>query len=108
MELELEGMEKANISLDLQLVELREKLNATSCELSREHEQNRSKNALLKKIRIDLHDASGLIQEPKRLKDTVRVSAGIRNCLQAVCSDGGPLSFLHLGTTLLAVEVTGR
>ena len=73
MELELENMQKVNTSLDLQLAELREKLNATNNELIVEHEQNRSKNAVMRQIRIDLHNASGLIQEPKKLKDMVKV-----------------------------------
>ncbi|PSN49348.1 hypothetical protein C0J52_04287 [Blattella germanica] len=72
MELELENLQKVNTSLDLQLAELREKLSATNNELIKEHQENRSKNALLRRIRFDLHNASGLIQEPKQLKDTVR------------------------------------
>jgi hypothetical protein len=75
MEAELGSLQKLNMSLELQLAGLREKLKATSKELASAHERNREAHALFGHIVSDLHSASGLIQEPKKLKDIVKVHA---------------------------------
>nr|CAD7403159.1 unnamed protein product [Timema cristinae] len=72
MEVELENLQKTNNSLELQLTELKEKLYATDLELEAERQRNRENNSLLRRIRIDLHNCSGLIQEPNKLKESVR------------------------------------
>nr|CAD7265563.1 unnamed protein product [Timema shepardi] len=54
------------------LTELKEKLYATDLELEAERQRNRENNSLLRRIRIDLHNCSGLIQEPNKLKESVR------------------------------------
>nr|CAD7457121.1 unnamed protein product [Timema tahoe] len=63
---------KTNNSLELQLTELKEKLYATDLELEAERQRNRENNSLLRRIRIDLHNCSGLIQEPNKLKESVK------------------------------------
>lgn len=68
METELVNLHKTTISLELQLHELREKLGAARHELQNEMHRNKRCQQLLKRIRIDLHDASGLVQEPQALK----------------------------------------
>jgi hypothetical protein len=77
MEAELENLQKMNTSLELQLAELQGRLKSKSNELMSEHEKNREADTLLRRIRFDLHSASGLLQEPKKLKDTVKVCAPI-------------------------------
>jgi uncharacterized protein YlxW (UPF0749 family) len=77
MEAELENLQKINTSLELQLAELQGKLNATRNELKSVHKKNQAADTLLTRIRFDLHSASGLLQEPKKLKDAVKVCAPI-------------------------------
>ena len=71
METELINLHKTNMSLELQVQELREKLGGCRRENQLELERNRRCQQLLKKIRIDLSDAAGLIQEPNALKSAV-------------------------------------
>jgi hypothetical protein len=75
METELENLQRTNTSLELWLQELQRKLNATGKELKSEHKKNQEADALFRCIRFDLHIASGLLQEPKKLKETVKVHA---------------------------------
>ncbi|PNF35437.1 Cilia- and flagella-associated protein 57 [Cryptotermes secundus] len=72
MDAELENLQRLNTSLELQLAEVRGKLKATGKELMSERERNQEARTLFRHIRFDLHNASGLIQEPKELKDTVK------------------------------------
>lgn len=94
MDAELENLQRLNTSLELQLAELRGKLKATGKELVSERERNQEARALFRHIRFDLHNASGLIQEPKELKDTVKVHAPPR----------GSCHLLH-GTIIVAFGV---
>ena len=71
METELVNLHKTNVSLELQLHELREKLGAARRELQYEIHRNKRCQQLLKKIRVDLLDVSGLVQEPQALKVAV-------------------------------------
>ncbi|XP_034177079.1 testes of unusual size [Osmia lignaria lignaria] len=71
METELVNLHKTNVSLELQLHELREKLGAARRELQYEAHRNKRCQQLLKKIRVDLLDVSGLVQEPQALKVAV-------------------------------------
>ncbi|KAK1133163.1 hypothetical protein K0M31_014517 [Melipona bicolor] len=71
METELVNLHKTTISLELQLHELREKLRAARRELEYEIHRNKRCQQLLKRIRVDLLDASGLVQEPQALKAAV-------------------------------------
>lgn len=71
METELVNLHKTTISLELQLHELREKLGASRRELQYEIHRNKRCQQLLKKIRIDLLDASGLVQNPQALKTAI-------------------------------------
>lgn len=70
---ELENLQKIILNLDLQLVELREKLKAADNELRREVAKNRVAKATLKTIRSDLHQASNYIQDEAKLKRSLKV-----------------------------------
>ncbi|KMQ89315.1 wd repeat-containing protein 65 [Lasius niger] len=72
MEAELTSLHKTNVSLELQLHEVREKLHAARQELDRETHRNKRCQQLLRKIRVDILDTAGLIQEPNALKTAVR------------------------------------
>ncbi|XP_022907952.2 cilia- and flagella-associated protein 57 [Onthophagus taurus] len=69
---ELENLQKIILSLDVQLRELREKLKAADLEIKREITKNRCAKAALKKIRNDIHHASGLIQDVPKLQKAVK------------------------------------
>nr|XP_012150129.1 PREDICTED: cilia- and flagella-associated protein 57 [Megachile rotundata] len=71
METELVNLHKTNVSLELQLHELREKLGAARRELQYEMHRNKRCQQFVKKIRVDLLDVSGLVQEPQALKAAV-------------------------------------
>ncbi|XP_047110054.1 cilia- and flagella-associated protein 57-like [Schistocerca piceifrons] len=68
---ELGNLQKMKISLDLQFVELKEKLTATEREICIARQENNENNALLHQIRNDLHDASRLLHETTQLKNLV-------------------------------------
>nr|XP_023027258.1 cilia- and flagella-associated protein 57-like [Leptinotarsa decemlineata] len=69
---ELENLQKVILSLDLQLAELREKLGASNNEVKREIEKNRRMKKALQDIRIDIHHASGFIQNIPMLQKSVK------------------------------------
>lgn len=71
MEEELMSMHKTNENLELQLHEVREKLCIARQEIDRETHKNKRCQQLLRKIRVDILDASGLVQEPNALKTAV-------------------------------------
>lgn len=71
---ELENLQKIILGLDLQLEQLREKLNASNNEVKKEMDKNRLMKKSLQDIRIDIHQASGLIQNIPLLQKVVRVS----------------------------------
>ncbi|OAD56123.1 WD repeat-containing protein 65 [Eufriesea mexicana] len=71
METELVNLHKTTVSLELQLHELREKLGAARRELQYELHRNKRCQQLLKRIRVDLLDASGLVQDPQALKSAI-------------------------------------
>jgi hypothetical protein len=75
MDAELENLQKLNRDLELQLAKLRGRMRATNKELLSERKRNQDTCAFLSHIRFDLYSASRLIQEPKKLKDTVKVYA---------------------------------
>lgn len=62
---------KTNENLELQLHEVREKLHAARKEIEREMHRNKRCQQLLRKIRVDILDASGLVQEPNALRTAV-------------------------------------
>lgn len=72
MEAEQLDLDKMNKSLELQLQETREKLHAAREEISREMQRNRRCQRLLRKIRVDILDTAGLVQEPHDLKAAVK------------------------------------
>lgn len=71
MQEELTRLHKINEDLELQLHEMRDKLRIARQEIDREVHKNKRCQQMLRKIRIDILDASGLIQEPNALKTAV-------------------------------------
>lgn len=69
---ELENLQRIVINLDLQLSELREKLASADNELKKEVAKNRAMKTALKQIRIDIHQASGLIQDVPKLTKVLK------------------------------------
>lgn len=71
MEEQFTSLGKTNENLELQLHEVREKLHAARKEIEREMHRNKRCQQLLRKIRVDILDASGLVQEPNALRTAV-------------------------------------
>ncbi|XP_043277268.1 cilia- and flagella-associated protein 57 [Venturia canescens] len=71
METELINLHKINVSSELQLQELREKLRGAKRGSEIETAKNRRLQGLLRKIRVDLSMAVELIQDPNSLKNAV-------------------------------------
>lgn len=63
---------------EIQITELKEKLSALNVEYKREQNKLRHANDQLKFMKIDLHNVSGLIQEPQKLKAAIKVSIILR------------------------------
>ncbi|OCT84882.1 cilia- and flagella-associated protein 57 [Xenopus laevis] len=72
MESELERFHKQNSQLDLNITELKQKLKATDREMHKERQKVRDVEAVVKRFKTDLHNCVGFIQEPKKLKDSIR------------------------------------
>ncbi|XP_011155661.1 cilia- and flagella-associated protein 57 [Solenopsis invicta] len=71
MEVELMNLHTANENLELQLHEVRDKLCTARQENDRETNKNKNCQQLLRKIRVDILNASELVQEPNALKTAV-------------------------------------
>ncbi|XP_050501847.1 cilia- and flagella-associated protein 57 [Diabrotica virgifera virgifera] len=69
---ELENLQKVILGLDLQLGELKEKLAASSNEVRKEIDKNRRMKKSLQDIRVDIHHASGYIQNVPMLQKSVK------------------------------------
>ncbi|MBN3302205.1 CFA57 protein, partial [Amia calva] len=72
MEGELESFHKSNTQLELNITELKQKLKATDKEMHKEMQRVRDVEALVRRFKTDLHNCVGFIQEPKKLKDSIR------------------------------------
>ncbi|XP_043554833.1 cilia- and flagella-associated protein 57 isoform X2 [Chiloscyllium plagiosum] len=72
METELELFHKHNAQLELNIGELKQKLKATEAEMRKEMEKVRSVESIVKHFKTDLYNCIAFIQEPKKLKDSVR------------------------------------
>nr|XP_046216412.1 cilia- and flagella-associated protein 57 [Oncorhynchus gorbuscha] len=72
MEGELDQVHKRNTQLELNITELKLKLKATDNEMHKETQRVRDVEALVRRFKTDLHNCVGFIQEPKRLKDSIR------------------------------------
>lgn len=69
---ELENLQKIIQSLELQLTKMREKLRAADNETKREVVRNRAAKANLKRIKTEIHFASGMIQDIPKMQKAVR------------------------------------
>ncbi|XP_042806543.1 cilia- and flagella-associated protein 57 isoform X3 [Panthera leo] len=72
MEAELERFHKQNTQLELNIMELWQKLRATDQEMHRERQKERDLEALVRRFKTDLHNCVAYIQEPRLLKEKVR------------------------------------
>uniref|UniRef100_H2ZKC8 Cilia- and flagella-associated protein 57 n=1 Tax=Ciona savignyi TaxID=51511 RepID=H2ZKC8_CIOSA len=72
MESELERFHKQNTQLELNIAELRQKLRATDKELHHERQRVRDSEAVSKRMKTDLHNCVGFLQDPKKLKECVK------------------------------------
>jgi len=73
MESELERFNKHNDQLELANKEKDAKLEATHKELKEERAQRRKAELELKQIKTDIHNCVGYIQDPKMLKNQIKV-----------------------------------
>ncbi|XP_071953863.1 cilia- and flagella-associated protein 57-like isoform X2 [Antedon mediterranea] len=72
MESELERFHKQNTQLELNITELRQKLKATEKEMYMERQRVRDSEAVMKRFKTDLHNCVAFIQEPKKLKESIK------------------------------------
>ncbi|TSL47697.1 Cilia- and flagella-associated protein 57 [Bagarius yarrelli] len=72
MEAELEQFRKKGIQLELIISELKQKLKAVEKERQRETQRVRDVDAELHRLKTELHNCVGFIQEPRKLKETIR------------------------------------
>ncbi|XP_028390638.1 cilia- and flagella-associated protein 57-like [Dendronephthya gigantea] len=72
MESELERFHKRNTSLELNIDVLRQKLKATDKEMHMERQKVTDIEAVVKRFKTDLYNCVGFIQEPKKLKESVK------------------------------------
>ncbi|XP_046708698.1 cilia- and flagella-associated protein 57 isoform X1 [Silurus meridionalis] len=72
MDVELEQFRKKNIQLELTISEMKLKLKATDKERKKETQRVRDVEGALHRFKTDLHNCVGFIQEPKKLKESVR------------------------------------
>ncbi|XP_036452639.1 cilia- and flagella-associated protein 57 [Colossoma macropomum] len=72
MEGELDQFHKKNTQLELTIADLKLKLKATDKEMHKEMQRVRDVEALVRRFKTDLHNCVGFIQEPKKLKESIR------------------------------------
>ncbi|KAK3567777.1 hypothetical protein QTP86_026459 [Hemibagrus guttatus] len=72
MEAELEQFRKMSTQLELTISQLKLKLKATDKERQKETQRVRDVEAVLHRLKTDLHNCVGFIQEPRKLKESVR------------------------------------
>lgn len=69
----VEELMTANTYRERQLAEMGQKLNMTKSEITSQCKRKQQAHTVLDRVRFDLHQASCLIQEPTKLKETVKV-----------------------------------
>jgi len=72
MESELERFHKNNTALELNISEMKQKMRAVEKEYQRERQKLRDMEAKCKRMKVDIHNCVGLIQDPKMLKQSIR------------------------------------
>lgn len=72
IETELLDLHKVNGTLELQLDDVKQKLHSARHEIDCEKRMNRICEQLLRRIRVDILDVAGLVQEPIALKIAVK------------------------------------
>jgi hypothetical protein len=77
MEEEINEYQQKESSLNLEIAELRENVTLKEKDYLREKKLNKETQAILRKIRYELHELSLLVQEPLELKRAVIVSSSV-------------------------------
>jgi len=72
MESELERFHKQNTNLELNIEELKLKLKATEKEMYHERQKVHDVEAVVKRFKTDIHNTVGFIQDPKKLKESIK------------------------------------
>uniref|UniRef100_UPI00398EDE99 cilia- and flagella-associated protein 57 n=1 Tax=Pristiophorus japonicus TaxID=55135 RepID=UPI00398EDE99 len=72
MENELELFHKHNAQLELNIGELKQKLKSTEAEMRKEMEKVRTVESVIKRFKTDVYNCVAFIQEPKKLKESIR------------------------------------
>ena len=73
MELELENLQKINVTLDVNLAAQREKLSEAYAQVHKSKERYLKIMTVIRHIKVDIYTASGYIQDYKKLKDGIKV-----------------------------------
>ncbi|KAJ1523827.1 hypothetical protein ONE63_010385 [Megalurothrips usitatus] len=73
MEQELERLQRNSESLKVEMNEIKEKLSGTEAELQMEKSGHVNSKRLLKRLWVDLHNTSSLIQSPHALCDSMKL-----------------------------------
>lgn len=74
METELENLQFQTTKQDVRITDLREKFIANNITLNRARLKHQATLNKMRMIRIDLHNASGLIHDSMKLRSCVKVS----------------------------------
>uniref|UniRef100_A0A3Q3NES5 Cilia and flagella associated protein 57 n=1 Tax=Mastacembelus armatus TaxID=205130 RepID=A0A3Q3NES5_9TELE len=73
LEEELVHIDKSNTQLNLTISDLRLKLRARDKEMHKEMQKVKDLETHLQRLKSDLHNSAGFIQEPKKLKESVQM-----------------------------------
>lgn len=73
MECELERFHKQNASLDMTIIEMKQKQKSAEQELQASRQATRNVEAVVRRFKTDLYNVAGRIQDPKCLKEGVVV-----------------------------------
>lgn len=68
MEAELQRFHKQNDQLEINITELKQKYKSVENELKLERQSTRDVESIVRRLKTDLFNVVGLIQEPKQLK----------------------------------------
>uniref|UniRef100_A0A667XCB5 Cilia and flagella associated protein 57 n=1 Tax=Myripristis murdjan TaxID=586833 RepID=A0A667XCB5_9TELE len=72
MEMEVEKFHKESVQLEQSVSDLKLRLKAVEQELHRERQRGKDLQTYVKRLKTEIHNCVAVIQEPKKLKDSVR------------------------------------
>lgn len=71
METELESFHKQNNLLEIRIAEIKQKHKSVEQELMRERQSARDVNTMVRRLKTDVYNCVGLIQNPGQLKESI-------------------------------------